>query len=151
MKVVADTDILSTFARVHRLDILKKLFDQITIPQSVKSELREGKIDVKPLNPVLVKLTKDELKVLRTSSIGLGKGESECLVIAKSRNIPLASNDRTVQSLCKKEGIGYFTLPIILRMGILDRVITREDAKEIVKLIEHEEHTKIKNKDEIFR
>ncbi len=151
MKIVADTDILSTFARIHRFDILKKLFDQITVPQSVKSELREGKIDVKPLNLVLVKLTRDELKVLRSSSIRLGKGESECLVIAKSRNIPLASNDKTVHSLCKKEGIGYFTLPRILRLAISERVITREQAKEVVKLIEQEERTVIKDKDEIFR
>ncbi len=44
MRVVGDTDILSTFARIKRLDVLKKLFEEVVIPNSVKQELVQGKI-----------------------------------------------------------------------------------------------------------
>jgi len=85
MRTVADTDVLSTFARIHRLDILKKLFEQIIITPSVKSELNKGKIEIRALNPIIARLTREELKELRKTDIRLDKGERECIVVAKSR------------------------------------------------------------------
>jgi predicted nucleic acid-binding protein len=150
MKVVADTDIISTFAKVGRLDILNELFDEIVIPPSVRSELAQGRINFNPLKPTLTKLAAEEIKALKAADVRLGRGEKECVVIAKNRGIPLASNDRIVTLLCKQEDIGFFTLPRILRLAILERVITREEAKTLVKEIEHEERTVIKGKDEII-
>jgi predicted nucleic acid-binding protein len=151
MKVVADTDIISTFARIKRLDILKKLFDDVVITNSVKQELVKGKIDVRSLNLSLLRLTREELKELRKVHPALDKGERECFVIARNRNLPLASNEKIVSLLCEKEGMGYFTLPRILRFAILEGVITRQDATNIVELVEREENTKIKNKKELFK
>lgn len=151
MRVVADTDILSTFARIKRLDVLKKLFEEVVIPHSVKQELAQGKIDLRQLKPTLIRLTKQELKELRKVDPRLGKGERECFVVAKNRNMPLASNEKIVSSLCRKEDVGCFSLPRILRLAILEGLITREEAKHIVKLIEMEENTNIKNKEEIFK
>lgn len=88
MKVVADTDILSIFSRIDRLDILNELFEAIIIPPSVKVELAEGKIDLKKLGPEFVQLTTGELKDLKYAHGELDKGEKECYVIAKNRNIP---------------------------------------------------------------
>ena len=150
MRVVADTDVLSTFARIHKLQILKQLFDEVIIPPSVKSEPSRGRIDVKPLKPSLAQLAKEELKDLKSVDVRLGRGERECFVIAKSRNLPLASNEKIVLLLCRKDGIGCFTLPRILRFAIMEKVITREEARQLVKIIEEEENTVIRNKDEIF-
>ncbi|MEM3117597.1 MAG: hypothetical protein QXN83_01210 [Nitrososphaerales archaeon] len=150
MRVVADTDILSIFAKVERLDILKKLFDLVIAP-SVISELRSGRIDIRGLKPTVVKLTGEEIKGLKETSVKLGRGERECFVIARSRDMPLASNDKLVHSLCRKEGISYFTLPRILRFAISERVIARDEARQLVKMIEKGERTRIKDKDEIFR
>jgi predicted nucleic acid-binding protein len=149
MKVVADTDIISTFAKVNRLDILGELFE-VVIPPSVRSELAKGRIDTRPLKAAVTKLAKEEMKALKAADVRLGRGEKECFVIAKNRAIPLASNDRVVCLLCRKEDVGFFTLPRILRLAILERAITREEAKNLVKEIEHEERTVIRGKDEIF-
>ncbi len=151
MKIVADTDILSIFAKTGRLDILGKLFDQVVIPQSVQSELSKGGVDVKPLNPTLAQLAKAELKALKETDARLDRGERECFVIARNRSLPLASNEKIVHSLCRKESIGYLTLPRILRLAITEGAISREEGKRLVKLIEEEENTIIKNKDEIFK
>lgn len=94
MKVVADTDVLSTFARIHRLDILKKLFEQVIISQGVLSELKRGEIEITNVNVHIVKLTKEELKDLRKTDVRLGRGERECFVIAKNRGFPLATNEK---------------------------------------------------------
>ncbi len=151
MRIVADTDILSIFGKINRLDILQKLFDQVIVPQSVQSELNKGGIDIKALNPAQTRLTKEELKALNKTDVRLGRGERECFVIAKNRGVPLASNEKIVHLLCKKESIGCFTLPRILRLAVLDGMVTREEAKQLVELIEQEENTVIKGKDEIFR
>ncbi len=65
MKIVVDTDMLSIFARIGRLDILNKLFEAIIVPPSVKVELAEGKIEIKKLGPEFVQLTTGELKDLK--------------------------------------------------------------------------------------
>ena len=151
MKFVADTDILSTFARIQRLDILKKISDGVVIPQAVRAELARGNIDVRHLDPDFVTLTKDELKNLKKTDNSLDRGERECFVIARNRRLPLASSETIVHKLCKKEGIGYLTLPRILRSAITEGVITRQEARKLIDTIEEEEHTVIKNKNEIFK
>lgn len=150
MRVVSDTDILSTFARIGRLDIMDELFEEIMLPPSVRSELANGRIDLKSLKPTLAKLTGEELKALKLADPRLGRGEKECLVVAKGRGILLASNDRVVCLLCRREDIEFLTLPMILRLSITEDVVTRQEARQLVKLIENEEHTVIRDKDSIF-
>lgn len=151
MKVVADTDILSIFARIGRLDILKELFDGVIVPPSVKVELAEGRIEIKKLDPEFIRLTTGELKDLKDAHREFDKGEKECYVIAKNRNIPLASNEKMVHRLCSRDNMSYFSLPRILRLAIKNGIVTRHEARQLVNSIEKEEHTMIKNKDEIFR
>ncbi len=151
MKVVADTDILSIFAKIRRFDILHELFEQVIIPQSVKSELDKGKINLSSTNIIVSKLTREELKSLKKVDERLDRGEKECFVISKFRNIPLATNEKVVYSICDKERIGYFSLPRLLRFAIMKKVISREEARKLVKSIEREENTIVKNKEEIFK
>ncbi len=151
MKIVCDTDILSTFARIRRLDIMRKLFDGIVITQSVTSELKRGRINLSGLHVHTVKLSQEELQALGKADSRLGKGERECFVVAKSRHLPIASNEKLVQAICAKEGVGYFSLTRILRHAIRKRVVSRQKAREIVRLIQIEENTIIKNKEEIFK
>ena len=151
MKVVADTDMLSIFSRIGRLDILNELFAAIIVPPSVKVELGEGKIDLKKLEPEFAQLTTRELKDLKYVHSELDKREKECYVIAKNRNIPLANNEKIVHRLCKEDNMSYFSLPRILRLAIKDGIVTRNEARQLVNSIEKEEYTVIKNKDEIFR
>jgi len=151
MKVVLDTDILSTFARINRLDVLNRLFDKVIVPPSVISELRKAEIKFGSLDSEVARLTRNELLTLKGMDARLGRGERECLAIAKHRNFPLASNDRIVHSICEKEGVGYFDLPRLLRFAILKKVVAREEAMQLVNLIEHEERTVIVRKGEIFK
>ncbi len=151
MKVVADTDILSIFAKINRLDILSKLFDEVIVPNAVIAELREASIDVSSLKPRAFRLTKEELKALKETSTNMGAGERECLVVARARKLPLATNEKMVHSMCSKENIGYFSLTRLLRFAILEKVISREDTRRIVKSIEEKDTTVIKDKEEIFK
>lgn len=151
MRIVCDTDILSTFARIHELRILSRLFESIIIPQSVSLELKLGRIKLSGLRVHTAKLTQEELRALGKADSRLGREERECLVVAKSKHLPIASNEKVVQAVCAKEGVAYFSVPRILRHAIHKKVVSRQRAKEIVRLIELEENTTIKNKEEIFK
>ena len=66
MKVVLDSDLLSTFARIKRFDILNALFDQIIVPQSVISELGRAEITTNGLKSEVAKLTRVETACFET-------------------------------------------------------------------------------------
>jgi len=151
LKVVLDTDILSTFARIARPDILDALFDEVLVPGSVILEARRAKIDISAIRHVVPKLTRQELLELGGLEPRLGRGERECIVIAKRRKILVATNDKVAKSVCRSEGVDFFDLPRILRRAVTEGVISREGAREIVELIESEENTMIRGKEDIFR
>ncbi|MHB8567922.1 MAG: hypothetical protein ACYC7D_14125 [Nitrososphaerales archaeon] len=150
MKIVADTDILSIFAKISRVDILESLFQDILIPRGVISELQKGSnmIDTAFSKAVFAR---EELNLLRGKYPNLHRGEIECFVVAKSRDIPMTSNERIIQVLCRREKVECLSLPNILRFAILEKVLTREEAREIVSLIELKDNTIIRNSREISK
>jgi predicted nucleic acid-binding protein len=151
LRAAIDADILSTFARINRLDILDALFDRVILPASVIAELGKANISVANLKHEVSKLSRDELLSLRGIDPRLGRGESESFALARHRGLLLASNDKMVISLCRKEKVDYLTLPRILRLAVLEGEITRGEARQLLRQIEQEERTVIKDKDEVFR
>jgi predicted nucleic acid-binding protein len=89
------------FARINRFDVLNLLFEEVIIPQSVILELGRAEIRISGLKHKLARLTREELVALKDTDTRLGMGERECLVIAKQRGVPLASNDKTVHALAR--------------------------------------------------
>src|SRR5438552_1044262 len=145
MRVAIDADILSTFARISRLDILNSVFEKMIIPASVIYELRSAEIRISSLRHEVPKLTREELLSLKGIDSRLGRGERETFVLARHRDVLLASNDKMVLSLCKMEKVSYLTLPRILRLALQKGVITRAEARELLKQIEQKERTIIKD------
>jgi predicted nucleic acid-binding protein len=132
MKLVLDADLLSTFARIKRLDILNSLFEKIILPQSVISELGKAEIKISENDFEIAKLTREELLALKKMDARLGRGERECLAIAENRKIPLATSDRLVHSVCRTEKVSYFTLPRLLRLAISKNIVNIKEAKELL-------------------
>jgi predicted nucleic acid-binding protein len=121
------------------------------VPHSVISELERAEIATTGLKSDVAKLTRVELHALKQMDVRLGRGERECLAIAKYRKVPLASNDRLVRLTCDQEGIGYLALSRLLRLTISKKVLDVREARKIVALIEREERTEIKSQDEIYK
>jgi predicted nucleic acid-binding protein len=151
LKVVSDTDLLSTFSRIDRLDILSSIYNSILVPPSVALELKRGEIKLSGKNFSTVDLTREEIMLLGKMDSRLGRGERECLSVAKFRKLPLASNDRVVHQVCKKEKLDYFNLQRLLRFAILREVLSLREARDIVRAVELNERTLIKNQREIFK
>lgn len=86
MKAILDSSCIIILSQIERMDILKMLFSEISIPRAVFDEYmaKASAEDKKRLKEIGIKIVdvKDTLAVM-TMQTNLGKGESECVVLAK--------------------------------------------------------------------
>ncbi len=159
MDLIVDTNILSTFAKLDRIGLLKQLFpkSQLYVPPSVNKEI----IQVEKMGYDFIKnarkggelkvigLTREESKkvrAIRKTSRVLGVAEIECLVLAESRGMVVLSNDSKVKSEASKRGVEYLDLPMILRFCWKSGVWGKEEVVSLIDEIESKDRIRIVNK-----
>jgi len=96
--IVFDTDMVSTFGKLRRLDLFKEMFPcrRLVIPTGVYQELSRAKemgytfVDYILESVEVVSLTKEELNLVgELDKTSLDSGEKECLAICKKRDYVL--------------------------------------------------------------
>jgi hypothetical protein len=94
--VVSNSTILIGLARINKLDLLKKLFSKVYIPDTVFSELtrtgKTGASDIKKASYLERRSPKDEKEVALLLG-SLDRGEAEVLVLSKELNADLVLLD----------------------------------------------------------
>jgi len=135
--VLIDNTVLSNFAKVNRLDLLKRAFDCIYVTEQVLEEFRFGvKSGVLPdvnLDFDVLKLRDAEIELYNALRVRLGKGEASCLAIAKHRNMKLLTDDLDARSTANILGV-----PVSGTVGVIVRcvekgIITKEKGNYILK------------------
>ena len=109
--IIVDNNILSTFAKIDRLDILFQLFPQtqIGIVPAVYNELRigvrKGHFQLKQVMDMvqqkrirLITLTEAEIFLKPNLPVSFDEGEPESVAVSKSRKITLLTNERSVKN-----------------------------------------------------
>jgi len=160
MDLIADTDILSTFSKIKKLDLLQKLFpkSKIYISHESKEELLQAKklgykFVAKALKFKSMMLTKDEMpeyQQIKENRKVLSTADVESLVLAKFRNLMMLTNDVQLQKEATKYKVHYFSLPMILRELWKQRIIAKEYVNKLIEQIEKEDRVLILNKEIIF-
>ena len=161
--ILADTNILGTFARVDALDFLIDLFGQneIGVAPAVYAELlagvREGRefLDaavefVESGKLKLLALTADEVVRRFTLPSSLDNGEAEFITLCQNRGAAFLTNDRRARNFCVAEGIEVFDLVDILRALWKLRVCSKRKVRQLLTDIETKEGMVIKQQDRIF-
>ena len=163
MNLVFDTDVLSTFGKIRRLDLLKELFPNagFFIPPSVYNELfkarergyefvdyvtESGLLEVIPLN-------KEELELLsrlKEERRSLGLGELEGLSICKRREYILVTNDITAKKICDRYEIEFVDLSMILKSLLAAKILTSNEVRVLITEIERKDRVTIKDRDDIL-
>ncbi|MEA1957387.1 MAG: hypothetical protein U9N01_03410 [Euryarchaeota archaeon] len=163
MNLVFDTDVLSTFGKIRRLDLLKKLFPNVRffVPSSVYNELfkarergyefvdyviESGLLEVIPLN-------KEELEFLgrlKEERRSLGLGELEGLSICKRREYILVTNDITAKKICDRYEIEFVDLSMILKSLLAAKILTSNEVRVLITEIERKDRVTIKDRDDIL-
>lgn len=87
MIVVSDTTPLISLQKIHHLDLLKSLFNEVQIPQAVFDELTENPDfpeeanEIKSCDFIHIQKVEDEEVSLFRRATGLDLGESEAFVL----------------------------------------------------------------------
>lgn len=164
--ILADTNIVSTFARVSALDCLRQIFqaDRLHVTPATLSELQraiEAGCDFLTATVAairsgveldLVELRRDEILALRDLPQSLGAGEAEAIAVCLKRpGTGLLTNDKLARNFCRQEQIRCLDLPELLRAMWVTGVRPKEDVRELLTRIETEQGMVIKRKDNIFR
>lgn len=134
MVIVTDTTALIALAKIDHLEIIKKLWQVILIPKTVKEEVIEGKPGSKKIYKaikegwIIVKEVKEDdlLKILQSH---LGPGESECIALAVEKKADLfVTDDKKAKSYAKKIGVNVIgTLGLIVQAAG-ESILTPEEA-----------------------
>lgn len=162
--ILIDTNILSTFAKIDRLELLFRVFNQKTlyISPNVFQELkdaRDKRYDFVELifellqskKVKLLPLEEDEYMLMLELPKYFGKGELDSIAICTRRNYILLSNERKVIKFCEENEIDHFDLNGILNALWMFDIVSQEDVVQIINEMEEKDNLKIVSKEEIFK
>lgn len=165
--IVADTNLLSTFARIHRLELLFTVAetDALHLPPAVIKELKIGlNKGLDFLRPIIdglagragfhsIALTPDERSAADRLPGSLNAGERESIAVCSMRaDSKLLTNDKRAHNYCRDNRIASLDLKLILRRLWQAGHCTKEEVRVLMDEIEKSEPGMvIKGKDEILR
>lgn len=162
--LLADTNILSTFAKINQLTLLFRLFDNKGIGvvpavyaefqagvnkgyadlQAVVKLIQQGRID-------LAAPTAQEIFQENALPVSFDAGERETLAVAKSRGYSILTNENQIKNWCKREQIEYWDLPGLLRALWRTNVVSRELVRSLIDQIEAKDRIVFRNKEAILQ
>ena len=158
MSVILDCDIASTFAKIDRIDLLKKIFPKsdICITNSVYTEVLHAKrigfsFPDKIFDTVKqIALLEAEIEYFQRFSQDnrIHAGEAEGVTIAKMRDAVFLTNDSLVVRFCEENEIKVLDLKDVLNLMGEKGVVTRKEMLDILRDIEVKDYTIIKGKEE---
>ncbi|KXA94524.1 hypothetical protein AKJ37_07540 [candidate division MSBL1 archaeon SCGC-AAA259I09] len=163
MKFLCDTDLLSVFAKVESLDLIRKAFPKgdFVISESVYDELsvstEEGFDFPKRIfvNVEIVGLNQSEESLYRkrrekSKYLTISKADLKTLIMASERNLPILSNDGKLLELADQENVPaldiYDVFKILFRKGKLPE----KEIRDILSNMEKKDNAFFKDKGIIF-
>jgi len=165
--IIADTSILSTFARIQRLDLLFAVAEtqSLRLPPAVQKELKlglqKGLYFLQSISDALaaatqfqpVALTAEETRSIQALPQALNLGEKEGIAICLKRtDAKFLTNDKRAHNFCVANNIPSFDLKSILRQLWKAGHCTKDEVKSLMDEIEKSEPgMAIKAKEEILR
>ncbi len=165
--IIADTSILSTFARIQRLELLFKVAqtDSLYLPPAVVTELKVGlQKGLSFLQPIIndlssgtrfysIVLGSDEKSYADSLPGSLNAGEKESIAVCIKRiGNKFLTNDKRAHNFCKSVNIPSLDLILILRQLWKAGHCTKNQVQTLMEDIEKNEPSMIiKGKNEILR
>ncbi len=157
--VISDTDILSTFGKIDRVNLAQRLFQHVHVAPAVYWELlqaeRMGFLWVASIKAAveLLPLTASESQQAERLSLRypqLGSGEIESFVLAQTHHLLCLTNDRQAKAVARALALPYLDLEEILRAVKTRQLLTVEALSRVIAEIEEQDHTRITAKDQIL-
>jgi predicted nucleic acid-binding protein len=162
--VLLDTNIVSIFAELDKLDLLVRVLHQHqlqvapTVYKELSVGLNRGHIFLQQALDLIgedkqihvVSLMQEEANLLRMLPAWLGSGEAESIVICQSRSGIFTSFDRKAVDYCRNNSISVFTLNDILAALWVGKIVSKDEVRTIIATLEAAGR-KIRAKSEILQ
>lgn len=131
--MISNSTPIICLAKINQLELLKKLFNKIIIPQVVKEEiLIQGK-------PGFLTITKaiDEGWILIENPkndyvFGIGKGENAAINLAKEKQDTIILDDSYAIKIANSFNIKNFRTTKIIFLALEKNLISKKDAKFLI-------------------
>ena len=137
MKTLVDTTVLSNFAAVGRLELLKQLQGHLYLPNEVYEEVLNGleegygfytgiEDQISPIAEdgwmeLVSMVTEEEIRLFQSLPRRLHHGEAACLAIARQRNWAFLTDDKLARKMARDLGI-----VVSSTLGVLVQAVKRE-------------------------
>lgn len=164
MKVVCDTDILSSLAKADELKVLKRVFPEaeFLISDRVFDELLKSKREGFSFPQrifdfcAVIDFEKEEFQEYQKRRKGknylsLSNADIANLVIAKERNHPLISNDSVLLKKAESRSVLALDMFDLFRILFIREELSFSQINSILNKIEDKDNTNFKDRDEIFK
>jgi predicted nucleic acid-binding protein len=144
VKTLANTTVVSNFAAVGRLDLIRQLHARLYISNEVYEEIRDGleegydfyagiDTQIHPFDEAgwieLVSMAEDEeLRLFRSLPRRLHRGEASCLAIARHRGWAFLTDDKLARAAAREWGIVVSGTLGVLVQAVKQELLTGEAA-----------------------
>lgn len=163
MGVVCDTDILSLFAKVGRLDLLEEAFPdrKLLVSECVYDELMVSKEKGFDFPEKIfdhcrtVGLKESEVERYRkmkekSKYFPLSKADLRTLVLAEMRNLPLLSNDKHLLRMAEERKTLALDIYDVFRIHHNEETLTKKEIKKVLTEMEDRDNAVFKDREKIF-
>ncbi len=130
--MISNSTPLICLAKIKQLELLKKLFKKIIIPESV---MKEVMIEGKPGFSVIDNAIKEGWIVVenpkKNFNINLGKGENDAIALAKEKNDSLIIDDSIAIKIADSMNIKCIRTTKVIFLALEDNILNKEQAKTL--------------------
>ena len=148
MDTLANTTVLSNFAAVSRLDVLRELLGRLYIPNEVYEEILNGleegydfyntvEAEIYPLAEAgwieVVSMDDGELRIFHSLPRRLYHGEAACLAMAQHRLWAFLTDDKLARQTGRALGIIVSGTLGVLVQGVKRGLMTAETGDELLR------------------
>jgi len=142
--IVFDTDILSMFAKIDAVGLLRRLFgkkavitpkirDEISVPLEYGYSFPQKVISTIKTVPLSKQALEEYIRL--QGNLSLGKGELEAIAYCKTEKCAFATNDIKAREFAKSGGVSVISLQAILRALWKKKISSKKEIKQILERI----------------
>ncbi len=127
MIVVSDSTTLIILSNLSRFDFLQNLFEIVFVPSAVYEEVVTKKTTSLPNFIKVEEVSNSE--TLESLLALLDKGESEAILLAKTKNLPLIIDEKKGRKIALNLNLKIIGLIGVIYLNIKKGFISKEEAK----------------------
>jgi len=128
--IVSDSTTLIILLDLGRLDLLNNLFPKVYVPQTVYEEVTYKNNN--PLPSFMQVITVDNSEQLDELLLLLDRGESEAIILAKQRQLPLIIDEKKGRKIAITLQIKIIGLLGIVFLNIKNNYLKRNEAEQFL-------------------